>query len=129
MIRNNTANQQITGINKNILQINELTGIDIILIDTSDLINNHLIAIQNFEIHRKSLYIARRIKNNNVLRDKIQGHIQNRYNNFSNNTTKMIDSILHRHIDCVQFQNITTPEEVITDYCLIQEHIRVYFKN
>src|SRR5947208_2294546 len=71
VIRNNITNQQITRINKNISQINELTEIDIMPIDTSDFINNHSIAIQNFEIYRKSLYTARQIENNNMLRDKI----------------------------------------------------------
>ena len=98
-------------------------------INISDLINNYLIAIQNFKIHRKSLYTARWIENNNALRDKIQGHIQNRYNNFKSNITKMINSILHIYIDYVQFQNIVILEEVVTDLCLIKEYIRNHFEN
>ena len=41
----------------------------------------------------------------------------------------MIDSILHRHTDHVQFQNIIMPEEVVTDPFLIQEHVKNHFEN
>jgi len=41
----------------------------------------------------------------------------------------MIDSILHRHIDHVQFQNIIMLEEVVTDPYLIQENIKNHFEN
>ena len=99
IIRNSTPQQYIIEINKNISRINELTETDINQTNISDLTNDLSLTIQNLEAYRKSLYTARQIKNNNALRDKIQEHIQNRYDNFKSSTTKMIDSILYRHID------------------------------
>ena len=95
-------------------------------IDISNLINNYSIAIQNFEIYRKSLYIARRIKNNNTWRDKIQGYIQNRYNNFKSNTTKMIDSIINRYTQLVDFNQIILPDSIITNENEIKTEVKNY---
>src|SRR5439155_1455129 len=80
------------------------------------------------EIH-KALYTARRIENNTAHRERIQQHIQNRYDNFSTNTTKMIDSVLHRHTDRVHFDNIKTENELITDPVQIQSKINTHFEN
>ena len=41
----------------------------------------------------------------------------------------MIDSILQRHTDHVHFQNISTPNEIITELHLIQEHIQRHYEN
>ncbi|CAG8839643.1 1876_t:CDS:2, partial [Gigaspora margarita] len=49
-----------------------------------------------------------------IHKEKIKKHINNYYNNFAQNTTKIIDSILNRHIDPIIFHNVKTEDRVIT---------------
>ncbi|CAG8518709.1 18999_t:CDS:1 [Gigaspora margarita] len=49
------------------------------------------------------------------------------YQNFLDNTILMIDSILKRHTDCINFNNIYTPNTIITKPKEIKEIIRTYF--
>ncbi|CAG8804161.1 26950_t:CDS:2, partial [Gigaspora margarita] len=48
-------------------------------------------------------------------RDIINGYINKRYNNFLDNTTRMIDSVLGRHMDVVTYDNIRTPSGIVTE--------------
>ena len=41
----------------------------------------------------------------------------------------MINSILNRHKDPVKFNNIKTPNDIVTDPKLIKEHIKHHFDN
>ena len=87
---------------------------------------NHNFSPQDFETHlfpttksqlvqlRTTLFKARNIENNNQKRETIQNFIDQRYTNFQENTTKMIDSILHRNRTPVTFYNIITPTSLLT---------------
>ena len=111
------------------MQINELANAGITAVSDDELTTDPLKIVQNLEKHRKAIYTARRIENDIAIKEKIQDKIQNRYDNFKTSTTKMIDSILQRYTDYVQFQNISIPNEIITELYLIQEHIQKYYKN
>ena len=60
--------------------------------------------------------------------NKIKQHINKRYNNFKSDTTKMIDSILKRHTDIVTFNNIKTPDSLITKPKEIKQKIQDHFE-
>src|SRR5205814_8519502 len=78
---------------------------------------------------QKTIYQARKLENNIAYTQKINDHILNRQNNFSTNTTKMIDSVLQRHIDPVIIHNITKHNDIITEPNEIKEEIRKHFKS
>jgi hypothetical protein len=113
----------ITAINQTIEKTNELTKMNFSQI----LDANH--AYEEISSIRKALYTARRIENSAALRDKIQHHIQNRYDNFNANTSKMINSILHKHTDLVHFYNIVTENDIITEPDQILEYVQIHFEN
>ncbi|CAG8850705.1 44075_t:CDS:1, partial [Gigaspora margarita] len=50
------------------------------------------------ELH-KAIHKAQNLENNNEHRDQINHYINRRYQNFTNHTTTMIDSILKWHTD------------------------------
>ena len=118
---NNKINIEL--INKTIDDINDSTEIEFFKI------NNTNSLIQDIKEIHKVLYTARQIENNTAHRERIQQHIQNRYDNFSTNITKMIDSVLHRHTDHVHFDNIKTENELITNPVQIQLKINTHFEN
>ena len=47
--------------------------------------------------------------------------------NFKQISTSMINSILNRHKDPVKFENIKTPNDIITEPQLIKSHIQQHF--
>src|SRR6185436_2462001 len=77
---------------------------------------------------QKMIYQARKIENNMAHKQKIQSNITKRHNNFSTNTSKMIDSILQRHTDSVVLNNITHPSKIITEAKAIKKEIKEHFE-
>ncbi|KAF0383397.1 RNA-directed DNA polymerase from mobile element jockey-like [Gigaspora margarita] len=76
---------------------------------------------------QQSLYKARTLENQKDKRNIINEYINKRYENFSDNTTRMIDSVLGRHMDIVNYDNIRTPSGIVTKAEDIQEATRHYF--
>jgi hypothetical protein len=79
-------------------------------------------------MYQKSIHTARQTENNIAHKDKINQHINTRYNNFQTNTTKMIDSILNRHTDPVHFENIKTEDKVYTTAKEIKQQIQQHYE-
>ena len=80
-------------------------------------------------MYQKTILIARQTKNSQVIRISINNHIQRRYDNFNNNTTKMINSILSRHSEPVDLSRIILMDSVITDKNDIKLEVKNHFKN
>ncbi|CAG8697510.1 8884_t:CDS:1 [Gigaspora margarita] len=78
----------------------------------------------NLKLSQKAIHRARRVKNNLAHKEEIEKHINNRFNNFAQNTSKMIDSILNRQQDPVVFHNIKTEDTIVTKPKQIKEEVR-----
>ncbi|CAG8818561.1 29859_t:CDS:2 [Gigaspora margarita] len=78
------------------------------------------------ELH-KAIYRARNLENNAEHREHISHYINRRYQNFTDHTILMIDSILKRHIDKVSFPNIRLPDLVIMGLADIKDKIKEHF--
>ncbi|CAG8834595.1 9417_t:CDS:2 [Gigaspora margarita] len=75
--------------------------------------------VKKLKVCQKGIYKARKLENNLAYKQKIESYIEKRYNNFTNNTKKMINSILQRHkalviINSIAYENymITDPKEI-----------------
>ena len=67
-------------------------------------------------------------ENNIAQNERIQQHINKRYENFTTNTTSMINSILECHQEPVIFHNIRTPSELIHEPMQIKQYIRDHYE-
>ncbi|CAG8767416.1 13781_t:CDS:1, partial [Ambispora leptoticha] len=72
---------------------------------------------------------ARNIENQTAKNQHIKNCIERRYQNFQNNTSKMIKSILKKHTDPVILHNIRTHDNIITEPDEIKTAIQEHFKN
>jgi len=77
----------------------------------------------------KMIWRSRKIESEQAQQDKIQYYINQRYEDFQTNTTRMIDSILHRRAECINFKKIIKPDQVLTDPIEIKEAARTHFQN
>ncbi|CAG8798646.1 35172_t:CDS:2, partial [Gigaspora margarita] len=55
--------------------------------------------IKNLKLLQKAVYRARRVKNNLAHKEEIEKHINNRFNNFAQNTSKIIDKEVRKHYE------------------------------
>jgi hypothetical protein len=96
------------------------------------LLNNHTnlpLWISQAKLHWKTLFNARNIENSQHLRQHINSAINNQCEQLITHSTKMINSILNRHIDPVNFINIKTTNSLITEPSQIKQHIQQHFCN
>jgi hypothetical protein len=78
--------------------------------------------------YQKMIYKARKLENEITRRQEIENHIKKRYDNFASNTKKMIDSILQRNKEPVEFKNIKKVNQIITEPTEIKEEIKKHFE-
>jgi len=74
------------------------------------------------------IYKVRKLENEITHRQEIEKHIERRYNNFASNTKKMVNSILQRKKEPVEFRNIKKANQVITEPKEIKEEIKKHFE-
>jgi len=100
-------------------------GVDFGEQDTADIIRQKVKLLQEYQ---KMIYKARKLENEITHRQEIEKHIERRYNNFASNTKKMVDSILQRKKEPVEFRNIKKADQVITEPKEIKEEIKEHFE-
>ena len=61
--------------------------------------------------------------------DKINHYVNCRYNDFKDNTLRMLDSILKHRSDPVRTDRIILTKQIITDKHEALEHVYTHFKN
>ena len=61
--------------------------------------------------------------------DKINYYVNCRYNDFKDNTSRMLDSILKHRSDLVRTDRIILTNQIITDKHEVLEHVRTHFEN
>ena len=101
------------------IPITPLTQLDI---NNSQLPNT----INTVKNYRKTLYHTHKIENKQAISQHITQQIQKHYNNFTSNTTVIINSIINRHTDPVIFDNIKLPNSIITKPQEIRQHIHSF---
>ena len=113
---NQTNIATINTINQKIQTIQLLTNLPIIPLTLDDINFNKLsTTINTIKDFRKTLYHTRDIENKQAISQQITQHVQTRYNNFTSNTTTMINSIINHHTDPVLFDNIKLHDSIITE--------------
>jgi hypothetical protein len=77
----------------------------------------------------KTLYHTCEAENKQALSQHITQQVQKHHDNFTSNTTVMINSILNRHTDPVIFDNIKLSDSIITKPQDIRQYIKDHFTN
>ena len=120
----------LNNINQKIQIIKSLTNIPITPLTQLDINNSQLPnTINIMKDYRKTLYHTRETENKLALSQHIAQQVQKRHDNFTSNTTVMINSILNRHTDPVIFDNIKLSDSIITKPQDIRQHIKDHFTN
>ncbi|CAG8746022.1 34055_t:CDS:1, partial [Gigaspora margarita] len=87
--------EMLQEINKKIRKIEKLNQLTIgIMFAKDDTEKESEEKVEKLKVYQKWIYKARKLKNNLAHKQKIESHIEKRYNNFADNTEKMISSIL-----------------------------------
>ncbi|CAG8842619.1 7688_t:CDS:2, partial [Gigaspora margarita] len=111
-----------------IQQIYMLSDLEYQTIDVQDMYTNKFNTIfGELKQVQQTLLKARTLENCKNKRDIINRYIIKKYNNFANNTTRIIDSILERHTDAVAYNNIRTPSRIVTKTENIKKATRLHF--
>ena len=82
-------------ISRNIQWINKLSDLDITFtqpIETNKLINE-------LKVHKRTIWVARNHESKQQLNERINFYTTRRYQDFTDNTSRMLDSILNRRND------------------------------
>ncbi|CAG8725091.1 12290_t:CDS:2 [Gigaspora margarita] len=126
--------EQLGKLKLEIEEVSRLSQIEIRMrLSISDTIEDKREKIEELKGYQKAIYRAKKLENNMAHKQRIEKNIQKRFNNFANNTKKMIDSILSRHktpviINKIAYKgyNTTEPKEI---KCKIKEHFRQWTKH
>ncbi|CAG8852997.1 3924_t:CDS:1, partial [Gigaspora margarita] len=117
-------------INTSLAKIKKLTDIDTQLLSQDALdANTYPDSIQAITGLKNTIYLARNLELENEKKETINGAILRRYTNFTDNTTKMIDSILQCKKGRVHFDNVTLLDKVITELQEIKEATKKHFQH
>lgn len=117
-------------LNSNLQKIQDLSNLEVPTLQSWHLTpTNFRPTLQLLSTIQTTLLKARKLEHSQQKRDTINSFIERRYKNFTDNTTKIINSVLGRHTDRVTFDNIITPTEVITQPDQIKAVTRQHFKN
>ena len=79
--------------------------------------------------YKNIIWQARNTEKRNEQNEKIKFYNNRRYSDFKDNTTRMIDSILQRHTDQVNYEKIILNNEILTEPKDIKEATQQHFKN
>ena len=117
----------IQKINKHIARANKLTKQNIISIMDNDLFIPNVLLKAILHKKKDELQRVQNLELNLEQTKRINFFVNKRYDDFQNNTSKMLDSILKRKKEKVDFQKIIISEEIITEPRNIKEYIIRYF--
>ena len=114
-----------TQINRNIQRINKLSDLEITFtqpIETNKLINE-------LKVHKRTIWAAQNHESKQQLNERINFYMTRRYQDFTDNTCGMLDSILNRRNDPVCSTKIRLEDKLITEEDDIKRHFSNHFKN
>ena len=75
------------------------------------------------------IWKSRNTEKNIEQSERIKYYVNRRYTDFKDNTSRMINSILHQQKDRISFEKIISPDSVITEPQQIKEATRAHFQN
>ncbi|CAG8720521.1 34071_t:CDS:1, partial [Gigaspora margarita] len=88
---------------------------------------NYKTIVQKWKLVQCTIYNAYKLENQKERSKTIKSYINRRYKNLKENTTKIIDSILGKHIDAVIFDYVNNVESILIDPREIKNVIKDYF--
>ena len=103
--------RNIEALNEDIKEINQLANMEIPMLVGEYIIEE---VIKEIKIICNAVTKVQKLENDQFKRSTIQNYIEQRYENFSSNTRKMISSILKRTRDPVVLNNIKLHNDIIT---------------
>ncbi|CAG8824917.1 20076_t:CDS:1, partial [Gigaspora margarita] len=110
-------------------RITDLTKVEIKRIEAEDMQSKQEETIKKLKEIKIIFWIACNMKNNKEQNNKIRFYMEQRYNNMRENTTRMINSILNRRVNNVNWEKICTINEVIVEESEIKVAMKQYFQN
>jgi hypothetical protein len=78
---------------------------------------------------KTTIWKSRNVEKNIEQSERIKYYVNRRYTDFKDNTSRMINSILHQQKDRISFEKIILPDSVITEPQQIKEATRAHFQN
>jgi len=112
--------------NKFLHTTSTLAKLEITPLSQSD-IDSPSTTISQLQQIKHTIWTARNLEKLQEQSNRIQHFVNRRYNDFKENTSRMIDSILKRRPDPVRTNKIILPDQVLTDRSEIKTHIRSHF--
>ncbi|RIB23069.1 hypothetical protein C2G38_2172334 [Gigaspora rosea] len=109
-------------------QLIKFTEVEIKKINTEDLLLKREETIKKLKETKKMFWTARNIENNNEQNARIKYYTERRYNDMKENTTRMINSILNKRTDKVNWEKICTLEDVIVEEDKIKTAAKQHFQ-
>ncbi|CAG8828607.1 15284_t:CDS:1, partial [Gigaspora rosea] len=110
-------------------KVTGLTEIEIEKIEPEDFPSNRETIIKKLKEIKTIIWNALNTENNNKQSDRIKYYTERRYNDMKENTTRMINSILNRRTDRVNWENIRIPNEVLVKEKDIKEATKQHYQN
>ncbi|CAG8807874.1 2083_t:CDS:2, partial [Gigaspora rosea] len=83
--------------------------------------------VTNIKKLKTTIWTSRNWEKNAQQSEHIKFYTNRRYNDFRDNTSRMLDSILKRNNDHISFEKIVLPDNVITNQKEIKEVIRNHY--
>ena len=106
-----------------------MSNIDINPLQTIDINNSLQPTIQKLKKIKQTIWAARNLEKQMEQNKRIESFVNKRYLDFSQNTSRMIDSILQKKTEAVRTDKIILPDQVITDKEEIKQHVRSHFRS
>ena len=114
-------------VNNLLAKTNKLSDIVITPLQTNDINNSLQSTIQQLKQIKQTIWTARNLEKQMEQNKRIDSFVNKRYADFSQNTSRMIDSILQKRTEVVRTDKIILPDQIITDRNEIKQHIRSHF--
>src|ERR1043165_9612670 len=128
ILANNSSNN-LTKVNHHLSKAATLAEIEIPSLTQSQLNSSSFDLITQIKHYKHIIWQARNFEKKQEQSERIKFYTNRRYTDFKDNTSRMLDSILKRRVEPVNFEKIILPDKIITDKHEIKETTHLYFKN
>src|SRR5260364_61324 len=114
--------------NKLLLKTANLAKMVIEPLTPTNLISTLTQTITNLKQIKHTIWTARNLEKFQEQNKRINSYINRRYDDFKDNTSRMLDSILQRRSEPIKTDKSILSDQVITEKQEVKEHIRRHFK-
>jgi len=114
--------------NKLLLKAANLAAMNVEPLTPTNLTSTLTQTITDLKQIKHTIWTARNLEKLQEQNKRINSYISRRYDDFKDNTSRMLDSILQRRSEPIKTDKIILPDRVITEKQEVKEHIRRHFK-